>query len=48
MEPTVGLEPATGGLQNRCSAFELRRRRATDRVHISISLSAKMSSTMAR
>jgi|GEM_PF-6403385 hypothetical protein len=24
-EPTVGLEPTTGGLQNRCSAIELRR-----------------------
>jgi hypothetical protein len=26
LEPTAGLEPATDGLQNRCSAIELRRR----------------------
>jgi hypothetical protein len=26
LEPTVGLEPTTYGLQNRCSAIELRRR----------------------
>lgn len=25
MEPTLGFEPRTGGLQNRCSAPELRR-----------------------
>src|SRR5690349_20501377 len=28
-EPTVGLEPTTCGLQNRCSAIELRRRTCT-------------------
>lgn len=25
MEPTAGIEPATNGLQNRCSTAELRR-----------------------
>jgi hypothetical protein len=28
LEPTEGVEPTTGGLQNRCSTVELRRRRA--------------------
>jgi hypothetical protein len=28
MEPTEGIEPTTGGLQNRCSTVELRRRGA--------------------
>jgi hypothetical protein len=31
MEPTAGLEPATYGLQNRCSAIELRRHAAPGR-----------------
>ena len=31
-EPTVGLEPTTCGLQNRCSAIELRRRRGSARI----------------
>src|SRR6185312_3383155 len=28
VEPTEGIEPTTGGLQNRCSTVELRRHRA--------------------